>query len=189
MRWEPLTGNMKLKNTIFLFCLLLVFACGISAQQTENGFELYEKGEYQKASEVLQKAVASDENDRKLWLYLGMIYARLNDGKQAVEALKKADKLAIKEPGENETAAKIIFNPRVNYTREARDNSISGTVSLAVEFGADGEIKYVFPFQKLPFGLTEKSIETARKIRFNPMTRDGKPVASIKIVKYSFAIY
>ena len=29
----------------------------------------------------------------------------------------------------------------------------------------------------------------ARKIEFEPMTKDGKPVSVVKIVEYSFSIY
>ena len=41
----------------------------------------------------------------------------------------------------------------------------------------------------LPDGLTEKAVEAAQKIKFNPDLVFGEPITEIKIVKYRFSIY
>ncbi|MDQ3131656.1 MAG: energy transducer TonB [Acidobacteriota bacterium] len=180
---------MKINLIASLICFLLICATNIFAQQPENGFELYEKGEYQKAAEVLQKAVTTNEKDRKSWLYLGMTYIKLDNKKEAVKSFEKADKINFKQSEIDKTTFKIISKPRANYTDEARRNSVSGTIKFAVEFGADGEIKEIFPFKKLPYGLTENTVESVRKIKFEPASKDGKAVSYITIVSYSFTIY
>jgi outer membrane biosynthesis protein TonB len=38
----------------------------------------------------------------------------------------------------------------------------------------------------LPHGLTEKAIEAAKKIRFNPAVRDGQPVSVRGNLEYTF---
>jgi tetratricopeptide (TPR) repeat protein len=185
---------MKKNFKITLFFTLLIAAGNILAQDNERdkGIEFYNKGEFQQAAEILQKAVETDEQDRKSWLYLGMSYASLKNKKQAVNAFKKAEKVVLKEPKESdekETPVKIISKPRAQYTDSARQNQVQGTIKLAVEFGADGTIKAVFAFQTLPDGLTENCIEAAKQTKFEPATKDGKAVASVAILVYSFTIY
>jgi len=40
----------------------------------------------------------------------------------------------------------------------------------------------------LGFGLDEEAVKAARKIKFQPATKDGKPVSIVKRVQYSFSI-
>lgn len=175
---------------ILVFVFVLLFASFTFAQTESNkGIELYEKGEYETAVEYLQKAVETDKKDRNSWLYLGMSFARLKKVGEAVSAFKKADEVPIKDSHGNEKAVKITAKPRANYTDSARQNNTSGTVALAVEFGADGTIKSIILVQGLPNGLVEQTISAARKIKFEPAIKNGKPVAAIGIVKYSFVIY
>jgi tetratricopeptide (TPR) repeat protein len=179
--------NLKLKFPLFF--LFVAFTVNIFAQQAESGFELYEKGEYKKAAEVLQKVVEADEQDQKPRLYLGMSYAKLKKEEEAVKILREADKIPFRKLAENEIPPKFLSKPRANYTDLARQNGIQGTVKLAIEFGADGKVKFIFPFQKLPNGLTENVIETAKKILFEPAKRNDKPISFVTILKYSFTIY
>ncbi len=122
-----------------------------------------------------------------------MSYARLKNAKQAGKALNKADKIKPEElektANKNNTALKIISKPRASYTDEARMNQVQGTVKIAVEFGADGEIKFILPFRTLPYGITEGCVEAVKKIKFEPATENGKSVSSISIISYSFTIY
>ena len=71
----------------------------------------------------------------------------------------------------------ITFKPRPEWTEEARRNRIEGTVVLSATFGADGRIKHVRILRGLGYGLDEKAIEAALKIRFIP-ARDarGNPI-------------
>lgn len=183
----------KLYNAALFFVLLfsasVVF--GQTASDLEKGVELYDRGEYQKAVGTLEKAVEADEKDRAAWLYLGMSYAKLKNNSKAVKAFKKADRISDREPEPDAggTKVKIISKPRATYTDAARQNQTQGIIKLAVEFGADGAVKAVAAFRTLPDGLTENCLEAAKKIRFEPATRDGTPVSTIAVVTYSFTIY
>jgi hypothetical protein len=64
-----------------------------------------------------------------------------------------------------------------------------GIVKIAVEFGANGEIGFVFPYQTLPDRLTESVINATKSIKFSPAEKDGKPVTIIRILEYSFSVY
>lgn len=82
---------MKTFYTITLFFVLLLSVTGVFAQQTEGeqGIELYKKGDYQKAADILLKA-AGDDHD--LWLFAGMAFARTDKKEEARHAFKKAAK-------------------------------------------------------------------------------------------------
>jgi outer membrane biosynthesis protein TonB len=41
----------------------------------------------------------------------------------------------------------------------------------------------------LSHGLNEEAVRAARAIKFNPATKDGKPVSVVKQIEYSFSIY
>ncbi|HXF05787.1 MAG TPA: energy transducer TonB [Blastocatellia bacterium] len=71
----------------------------------------------------------------------------------------------------------ITFKPRPEWTEEARRNRIQGVVVLSATFAADGRIKNVRIVRGLGYGLDEKAIEAALRIRFIP-ARDarGNPV-------------
>jgi tetratricopeptide (TPR) repeat protein len=183
----------KLYNTA-LFCVLLFSAGAVFAQEQsdrEKGFEFYDKGEYQKAVETLLKAVEADKNDRQAWLYLGMSQLKAPGKSKPAKAFKAADKISDDQAASDaaETKLKIISKPRASYTDAARGNMTQGVIKLAVEFGADGKVKTVFPFETLPDGLTENCVASAKGIKFDPATKDGKPYSTIAIISYSFTIY
>ena len=83
----------------------------------------------------------------------------------------------------------ILAKPRAKYTDEARQNNIQGTVTLRVAFLANGQVGSVSPVSGLPDGLTEQALAAAAQIKFNPATKNGKPVTVTKSVQYSFTIY
>jgi DNA-binding SARP family transcriptional activator len=185
---------MRKLYRVTLFFVLLFSAGGALAQEAaselEKGVAFYNQGEYRKAAETLQKLVETDEKNRKAWLYLGMSQVNLKDSK-AVKAFKKADKIAETETSADAPGTKlqIISKPRAPYTDEARRNMTQGTIKLAIEFGANGTIKTIAAFQTLPDGLTAGAVEAARKIRFQPATKDGQPYSTIGIITYTYTIY
>lgn len=84
---------------------------------------------------------------------------------------------------------KILSKPMALYTEEARNNNIQGSVVLRVTFLSNGKIGKVSAVTSLPYGLAEKAVEAAQKIKFEPMLIDGKAGAVTKSVQYNFTIY
>jgi TonB family protein len=80
----------------------------------------------------------------------------------------------------------IQYKEQADYTQEAREKNIQGVVVLSVVFGSDGTIKAVRVERGLPYGLTEKAIEAARAIRFEPAMMDGNPVSVRGNLEFSF---
>ncbi len=93
-------------------------------------------------------------------------------------------------PASGQTSGmKILSKARPSYTDMARFYVISGTVMLRVTFLGSGEIGSITAVTKAPFGLTERAVDAARRITFEPAYRNGSPQAVSKQIEYSFSIY
>ncbi|HKQ80312.1 MAG TPA: M56 family metallopeptidase [Blastocatellia bacterium] len=83
----------------------------------------------------------------------------------------------------------ISYRENAQYTWEARENKVEGTVILDVIFGADGRIRVVDVKRRLPHGLTRKAIEAAMKTRFEPAMKDGQQVDVRGALEFSFNLH
>jgi len=84
---------------------------------------------------------------------------------------------------------KIKKKPNPRYTEEARSKGIEGVVVLRVEFRADGTIGDIQPVKELQGGLTERAIEVARLIEFEPEMVDDQPSSKTLTVTYRFNLH
>ena len=96
---------------------------------------------------------------------------------------------AVPEPEPGVTALKILNKPRPSYTDSARQANIQGTITIVVLFGANGKILNTLLIKRLGNGLDEQAMGAARKIQFEPMMKDGKPVSVVRMIEYTFSIY
>jgi TonB family protein len=85
--------------------------------------------------------------------------------------------------------ARILSKPEPVYTEIARQNQITGTVVLKAVFAANGTVTNIHVVSGLPFGLTERAIDAASRIRFAPATKDGQPVSMWIQLEYNFNLY
>jgi TonB family protein len=83
----------------------------------------------------------------------------------------------------------ILYREKAKYTEEARQNKIQGSVLLQVVFNINGLITDIRVIRGLPDGLTEKAIEAAKKIRFNPAVKNGAPVSVRGTLDFAFNLY
>lgn len=83
----------------------------------------------------------------------------------------------------------IIYRERGKYTELARANRVQGKVILSLVYTRNGEIADIRVIEGLPDGLTLSAIKAAQAIRFNPATKDGKPVNVRGNVEYNFTLY
>jgi len=82
--------------------------------------------------------------------------------------------------------ARLLKKPEPSYTDEARKNKIAGTVILKVVFTSSGTVEHIHVVRELPYGLTERAIEAAKKIKFVPAMKDGHPVSMWMQLEYNF---
>jgi TonB family protein len=91
--------------------------------------------------------------------------------------------------GTSSLKPKITYREKAKYTEEARYSLTHGTVVLNVIFRSDGRISDIRVVRGLPDGLTEKAIEAAVKIRFEPAIKDGQPVSVRLNLEFKFQMY
>lgn len=96
---------------------------------------------------------------------------------------------AIYPPKEVTTKAVVLKKPPPEYTERARLDVVTGQITVSLVLAADGTVKYIFPLNRLPDGLTEEAIRAARGIKFIPATKDGQPVSQYAKIQYNFNIY
>ena len=137
------------------------------------------------ARDVLRRGAESSKDDR--------IKKILSDELESVEAFYSILSKEPRKPSEpaeaGVTPLRVLAKPRANYTDSARSNNIQGVIRAAVLLGADGRVRYVLLLSRLGYGLDEEVIKAARQIKFEPKTKDGRPVPSVVTFEYSFTIY
>lgn len=83
----------------------------------------------------------------------------------------------------------ITYKEKARYTEIARINKVQGSVVLRVVFREDGKLTNIEAIRGLPDGLTRKAIEAAQLIRFQPATKEGKPVTVSGQMEFTFNLY
>lgn len=92
----------------------------------------------------------------------------------------------IYEPKEISFRAKIRSKPTPNYSAEAIAHNVRGRVVLSAVLCRTGKVTDVQIIESLPFGMTEKAIEAARAIEFEPAQRNGRRVSEVFRLEYNF---
>ncbi|HKW19004.1 MAG TPA: TonB family protein [Terriglobales bacterium] len=82
----------------------------------------------------------------------------------------------------------ITFKPRPEYTPEALQRHVQGEVLLDVVFTASGSLHINRVVKGLGFGLDDKALAAAQRIRFRPARRDGQPYDCAALVHIVFEL-
>ena len=99
-------------------------------------------------------------------------------------------------PDREQQRSKVIVKsgPKPHYPKEARKRHIEATVVLRAIFRASGEVTDI-KFDKIIPGdvpedivkaFTDESIKAARKIKFQPAMKGGRPVSMYIQLEYAF---
>ena len=70
----------------------------------------------------------------------------------------------------------ILYKPNPPYSPEGRTLKLQGDVVLEVVFLGSGQIQVLRVVSGLGHGLDEEAMQAAKRIRFTPAMRDGKPM-------------
>jgi TonB family protein len=111
----------------------------------------------------------------------------VSDGPGAALGPNTAEALYIGK--EVDRKARLLAKPEPSYTDAAKENAIVGTVILKVVFASTGQVTNIRVAQALPYGLTEKAIAAAKKIKFIPAMKDGHYVSMWMQLEYNFNLY
>ena len=100
------------------------------------------------------------------------------------------DEETIYTPGRNGvTIPRAIKQTPPEYSDEARRKKLEGTVLLSLVVTANGDTADIKVTRALGSGLDQKAIEAVSQWKFEPATKDGKPVAVKVAVEVSFHLY
>jgi TonB family protein len=79
--------------------------------------------------------------------------------------------------GNNPSGAPVLIHKvEPEYTEEARQAKLEGTVLVKVEITPEGKATNIKVLHGLGMGLDEKAVECVAKWRFKPGLKDGQPV-------------
>ncbi|HEV2864796.1 MAG TPA: energy transducer TonB [Pyrinomonadaceae bacterium] len=81
--------------------------------------------------------------------------------------------------------ARILDKPAPDFT----DAGATGVVRLRAVLAADGKVKHVYVQRGVSRAMAEAGVKAARRIRFEPAVKDGKPVSQFIVLEYSFNTY
>jgi bla regulator protein BlaR1 len=105
-------------------------------------------------------------------------------------AHREQEQQTVYRPGEGVVLPKLTYEKKPQYTKEAMDARIEGMIYLeavVLDTGAVGEVTVVKSLDSV-YGLDDAAVAAMKQWRFDPGTKDGKPVAVRIDVEMSFKL-
>ena len=129
----------------------------------------------------------------KRYAWLALITAALffvaNWARDSFPVYAQSDAPEIHKVGDDGVSApRLLSKVEPEYTEEARERKINGTVTLSCEVHADGRAHNIKILEGLEGGLNDKAIEAVEAWKFQPGLKDGKPVAVSATVEINFRL-
>ena len=90
--------------------------------------------------------------------------------------------------GGDVTSPTLRHKVEPEYTEKARDAKLQGSVVVAIEIDAEGNVASAHIVRGLDPGLDQKALEALRQWTFNPAMRKGKPVRVNARVEVNFKL-
>jgi TonB family protein len=98
------------------------------------------------------------------------------------------DATRVYKPGAGVSAPVVVKQVKPQYTPEAKDAKIQGVVTLECVVESDGTIGDVEVTTSLDAGLDQEAIKAVKQWRFEPGTKDGKPVPVLITLEMTFTL-
>jgi TonB family protein len=92
------------------------------------------------------------------------------------------------KPRDGVTRPRATYSPAPEFSEEARKKKVQGTVVLDLIVTSAGNAAQVRVVQSQGYGLDEKAVEAVSKWKFDPGTKDGKPVSVEVPVEVDFRL-
>ena len=83
---------------------------------------------------------------------------------------------------------RVVASVQPQYTQEAKDAKIQGTVTVGVEVNAEGKAQNMYIIRSLDKGLDENAMAAIREWTFQPGEKDGKPVIVAATIEVNFRL-
>jgi TonB family protein len=115
--------------------------------------------------------------------------AGANNGKPAALNFSlEPDGTKLHRPGPGIIVPKPIYHPEPQYTDAARKAKVSGTLVLSITVTAEGSVRDLRVERSLRGDLDEQALNTVSTWRFQPGTKDGRPVPVRLNIEVSFNV-
>jgi len=163
----------------------LVSFLGDVPLSTENESAESRNNRYREAAEALEKYLQLNPKapNKDVWMQ------QLDSLRFFVSDRNADDRDKTVSGKEVTTKVRVLSKPEPRYTAAARNNQVTGTTILRAVFASDGSVRHILIIKALPDGLTEASIQAARKIKFTPATLNGHPVSMWMELQYNFNLF
>jgi len=116
---------------------------------------------------------------------------RLDDPPQFFEVVNqysKAERQFAQAPQTDVQPPKVLNKVFPEYTDEARQAKITGTVEMMITVKTDGTVQFEKFVRTLGYGLDEKARDAIEQWVFTPGTKDGVPVATTSNISINFSL-
>jgi TonB family protein len=101
---------------------------------------------------------------------------------------QQAGETRVYKPGDGVSAPVLVREVRPQYTPDAKAAKIQGVVTLECVVKTDGTIGDVEVTTSLDAGLDQEAIKAVKQWRFEPGTKDGKPVPVLITLEMTFTL-
>jgi TonB family protein len=168
---------------------------GLAQAQTNIGW-LYQNGfgikqDYAAAMTWYRKA--ADQGDAQAEGNIGSLYESglgvQQNHDEALNWYRKSGHRGVLVVSNGIRAPRAIYAPDPEYSLEARKAKLNGTVVLWLIVGPDGQPIDIKVVKSLGHGLDEEAIDAVKRWKFDPGTKDGKPVAIQINVEINFHLF
>jgi bla regulator protein blaR1 len=121
---------------------------------------------------------------------IGVLDAQRSSSGAKTSGSAQAPQTVYRKGDEGVTFPKLVHETKPKYTSAAMQNRIQGSLKLAAVVREDGTVGDVTVVESLDkeHGLDDQAVKTAKTWRFEPGTKDGKPVAVRVEIEMSFKL-
>jgi TonB family protein len=107
----------------------------------------------------------------------------------AAAAAQTPDRAAIYRVGKGVSAPVLIYQSQPEYSAEARNAQLEGSVALSLVVGANGHPSDIRVRKSVGMGLDENAVAAVSGWRFKPAMKGYQPVAVESTIEVSFHLY
>jgi TonB family protein len=119
---------------------------------------------------------------------LSQVHGTIQSVASTLTASEKGNPPRVLMPG-GIVAPRSVSAPDPEYSDEARKAHLEGTSVLKLIVDTEGKPRDIKVFVPLGSGLDEKAVDAIKTWKFEPATKDGKPVAVQIMIEVNFHLY
>jgi len=132
-----------------------------------------------------KSSTVNGEDLKKMREYLAKIETEYPSNDERLREARET--LALLESAGQNRKARVTYRVEPEYTSDAREKQITGTVVLGVTVGHDGSLQNVQVKKSLFPSLDESAVAAVHKWRFEAAMKDGQPVSFYLVVEFYFS--